>query len=884
MNRSLLACLLVLGLASSAPSAPSLKDARERWLRGNLGEAQTQYQALLADPTTRPAAAVGLSRVQQSDGNYDDALKTIDTALKDLPRDAGLQARRAELLYLRGRWEEAEQAVAAALAVQQDQLAAHWVKAQILRDRGETSQAGVEYRWLVRTYSERLGTKNEITASDDLVIVGLAATANARGKKELADEFKSILKDIYGDAIKAEPGFWPAELQAGLLLQEKFNRPQALEAFTKVLTINPSAAEAFVGKGTDALERYEFTDAERFAEQALRFNVHLPEALRLRADVHLASGDVVKARTELEQARAINDHDERTLARLAACARLEGKSKDADEIAARVATFCKKPAVFWYEQGARLEQRRRYAEAQHCYQEAVKIDPQLGSASNALGLLYMRLGREKEARELLNAGFDADPYNVRVSNTRKVLRVLDTYQTLETAHFILRFDKSDTVLATLMSEELETIHANLSKRFGFSPKDKVLLEIFTSHEMFSGRTVALPDLHTVGACTGSMVALASPNARGIPRPFNWARVIRHEIVHVFNLEQTHFQVPHWLTEGLAVSNEGFPRPPSWNVMLLERVPANRVFNLDTIDLGFIRPRSPYDWQMAYCQANLYVEFLTATYGADKIGPLLDAYRDNLNTAEAIQKACGVSKDEFEKKYRAYLDDQVKKLAGKAPVKKPTFDELKKAYDNDKKNDDAAAALAEALLARGVKSEARSLAEEVVARKPNQPLACLVLAQLADLGGESKKARTLLEQGLDRKAPDTRLLRALGKLYYDAGEFAKAVEIFDLGHLAEPNDPLWLEQLARGYAQTGDKAKQIAALSDLVKTDPDEMEQRRRLARLLNETGRLTEAETYARQALEIDVRDKETRALLLKILRAEKKDAEAEKLSKLFGS
>ena len=80
--------------------------------------------------------------------------------------------------------------------------------------------------------------------------------------------------------------------------------------------------------------------------------------------------------------------------------------------------------------------------------------------------------------------------------------------------------------------------------------------------MFSGRVVALPDLHTIGACTGRMVAMVSPHGRGVRKPFNWGRVLRHELVHIFNLEQTNFLVPHWLTEGLAVSNEGFPRPPT----------------------------------------------------------------------------------------------------------------------------------------------------------------------------------------------------------------------------------------------------------------------------------------------------------------------------------
>ena len=39
-------------------------------------------------------------------------------------------------------------------------------------------------------------------------------------------------------------------------------------------------------------------------------------------------------------------------------------------------------------------------------------------------------------------------------------------------------------------------------------------------------------------------------------------MIRHELVHIFNLEQTKFQVPHWFTEGLAVRYEGPNIPPT----------------------------------------------------------------------------------------------------------------------------------------------------------------------------------------------------------------------------------------------------------------------------------------------------------------------------------
>src|SRR5262249_42900929 len=151
-------------------------------------------------------------------------------------------------------------------------------------------------------------------------------------------------------------------------------------------------------------------------------------------------------------------------------------------------------------------------------------------------------------------------------------------------------------------------------------------------------------------------------------PFNWARVLNHEMVHIFNLEQTHFLVPHWLTEGLAVINEGFPRPQPWNALLLKRVPAGELMDFDNIDLGFMRPRTPEDWSMAYCQSQLYVEYLKLKFGERVVGELLAAYADGLGTAAVLDKACKVDKDAIEKGYRAYLDEVVKDIKARPPEK------------------------------------------------------------------------------------------------------------------------------------------------------------------------------------------------------------------------
>jgi len=669
-----------------------------------------------------------------------------------------------------------------------------------------------------------------------------------------------------------------------MLLLEKYNRGEALDAFDKALTINPNAAEALIGKGSAALQKYEIKEAEQLAERALKINPHLPEALRLRADVHLAAGDVKSAMQELAEARKVNPHDENTLGRVAACLLLQRKSQEFQALAAEVEKVDPKAGVFYFELGQRLEERRWFDDAEKYYQKSAELRPVLPSSKNALGLLYMRLGREKEARELLTKAFEADPFNVRVSNTLKVLRHLDKYETLKTDHFEIRFDpKNDGPLARYMAPQLEEIYNDLAEKFQHKATGPILIEIFNSHEMFSGRTIALPDLHTIGACTGRMIAMASTHAKGIRKPFNWSRVIRHELVHIFNLEQTKYQAPHWLTEGLAVINEGFPRPQQWNQLLVERVPAGELMTLDNIDLGFIRPRSPLDWHMAYCQSQLYVEYMKEKYGPRTVGDLLNAYRDGLDTSAAIERVSKVDKATFEKGYRAHLETVVKTIKGKPAEKALTFQELKLAYQKDPGNNDVTAQLAEQNLRRRDLIEARKLADAVLAKKSNHPLASYVKAKLVMQAGDAAQARSLLEEAVDRDAPETKVLQELGKLYYNGNEFPKAAEIYELGHKADPYDSQWLSELARVYAQTGDKDKQIAVLKELVPTDADDLDHRRRLAKLLLAAGRHAEAETYARQALEIDVRDAEALDTLVQALEGQNKGGEAEKVRKILG-
>src|SRR5262249_29564662 len=151
---------------------------------------------------------------------------------------------------------------------------------------------------------------------------------------------------------------------------------------------------------------------------------------------------------------------------------------------------------------------------------------------------------------------------------------------------------------------------------------------------------------------------------------------------------------HWLTEGLAVRNEGFPRSPGWSQLLAERVAKDDLLDLATINLGLMRPRSPAEWTLAYCQSQLYVEYATKTHGDQAVAGLLTAYRDGLDTSAAIRKVCGVEVAAFEAGYKAYLRELVGTLRGKPPEKPLTLAQLQAAQEKNPDDADLAARLAE----------------------------------------------------------------------------------------------------------------------------------------------------------------------------------------------
>jgi hypothetical protein len=397
--------------------------------------------------------------------------------------------------------------------------------------------------------------------------------------------------------------------------------------------------------------------------------------------------------------------------------------------------------------------------------------------------------------------------------------------------------------------------------------------------MFSGRVLSLPGLPGVaqGASTGPLVAIPSPRADGTAKPYNWAVVVRHELTHAFNLTQTGFLVPIWLTEGLAVRAEGTKRFDATEKLLRDRLADGTAFNLDNIARGYHNFGNPQDVMLAYHQGFLYVSYIESTHGAAAIAGLLDAFRLGLDANDAIRRACGIDKSALEKGYSAYLRTLVKA----APrVEKPmTIAELEAAHKNTPDDANVAARLAAEYSRRGKAPDARKLADAVLAKEKGHPGASLVKARLLQRDKDLAGAKAVLEEAAKSNQEDVRVLTALGRLQIELKELASAAATFEAIRIRGSVETDVLETLAQLHEAAKDTEKLAAVLTELAARLPDNLAVRLRIARLnLEGGGRPDKVAHWAREALYVDATNEEARGLLLAALRQQKKADEAEKL------
>lgn len=616
----------------------------------------------------RAAALLGL----WNDASLSDPLADVDD--------------RAEAMVWRG-----EHPAAAELLAGRTSARATALRVIISHAAGKATEAQKDAATLVAL----LRSPEPKTAADLLWIVRglsrsarLAAASNAENQAAGFKTMLAILGSAREQVDKLDPFIPLAEAE---LLWEKDSPPEAGKAMETALSLNPSNAAAWALLGEIRTAQFDFDMAEEVV-QRLTLNAKKldgtatmdPEAELLLARVRLKQQDSQAAAEAADRVLAVMPGQPTALALRAAAAAGLFDFEAADSYLARFGALYPGSGQACSEVGRVLSDHRQYADAEKYLRTATKIEPAWAEPAIELGLLLVQAGKDVDARAVLKVAHDLDPFNVRTENSLKLVEELGSYATIESEHFVVRYRPGiDHVMAQEMPPVLEKLYArvtgNQAGGMDFRPEGKTVIELMPDHHWFSVRITGMPQVHTIAAATGPVIAMEAPREGPGHKvgPYDWPRVLQHEFTHTVGLARARNRLPHWFTEASAVYLEDGPRDWSTCSLLAHVLKTDALFDFDQINIAFVRPEKPTDRQQAYAQGHWMYEFMIEAFGPRVPLELLDRYAQGQSEARAIQEVLGVSREEFMTRFKVWARQQVASWGLVPPAGMPEAEELMK---------------------------------------------------------------------------------------------------------------------------------------------------------------------------------------------------------------
>jgi tetratricopeptide (TPR) repeat protein len=307
--------------------------------------------------------------------------------------------------------------------------------------------------------------------------------------------------------------------------------------------------------------------------------------------------------------------------------------------------------------------------------------------------------------------------------------------------------------------------------------------------------------------------------------------------HVYVLTATKHRVPRWFTEGLAVYEES-AAAPDWGDRLdpsaIDAIQKHKLLPVAQLDRGFIRPSYPAQVVVSYFQGGKICEYIAQKWGYSKLLEMIESFAAVTPTPQVIQKDLGMSAEEFDKQFLAWLEAQTKnQVEHFSDWKKQVraLNELAAAGKNDEviaeglkirdwypdfvEHGSVYELLANAYTAKGDKAAARAQLEKYSSIGGRNPALIKKLAALEEEAAEPKRAAATLDRLNYIYPEDEELHRKLGDLWLAQNNVSGAIREYQAVLAAKPLDPAASHfQLAKAYraAHRTEDAREQALLS------------------------------------------------------------------------
>jgi tetratricopeptide (TPR) repeat protein len=818
-------------------------------------------------PTVK--AQRGLVRALVEVGRYSEAVEQGRRFAAATDSGVDLANLLGEALERQGKLVEAEAEYQRAATGAKDSLVARYNLARLSWDRGRRGEAYTAFDRFIDYYNDA----SSALSSEELAAVGGAMRYLGRRDPQL---YRDALKAL-DEAIAGDSGNLAAQVQTGELFLEKYNSGDAREAFLAVLRRNPKHPDALLGLARQLQFDGQAGAAEQVAK-ALATNPNHVGARVMQASIHLDAERYEEARQEVGQALSVDTSSIQAMAVLAAVHHLSGDRGAYDRIVRRARAWHPASAELYQTLGELSARHRRYSDAVAFAEQGVAIDSTAWETWGLLGINLLRTPRYARARQSLETSFRGDPFNVWIKNTLDLLDSQKEYRESTSPRFQFLIEgKEAPLLEPYFAEVAEEAWSALAARYGYRPSDPVRLEVYRRHADFSVRTAGLPGFGALGVSFGNMLAMDSPAARD-RGAFNWASTTWHEIAHTFTLGVTEFRVPRWLSEGLSVLEErrtgrGWGAQATLDFLIAWK--EQRLLPVSRLNDGFVSPTYPGQVIHSYYQASLVCEMIERDFGWPKVRALLDQYRRDRTPADAFKEALGVSLEEFDRRFAAYMNQRfAATLAALNPPTTPPSEDPAAAVAAATRNqgDLFTQLWAGGILVRaGREQEAVPFLERAKALFPENggPDSPYRLLAKVFRTSDPRRAEQELSRYSDLAESDVDANLELAAIRMELGDSAGAATALKRAIWIHPYDPVVHNQLAALLAAQKDYAGASRERAAVVALDPvDRSEALYQLALAQFQGNDLTGARRNVLAALELAPGFERAQSLLLQIRRA----------------
>ena len=343
----------------------------------------------------------------------------------------------------------------------------------------------------------------------------------------------------------------------------------------------------------------------------------LAQALNSLAALQAAQGDLLAAKSSLEEALTLDKKDLATLANLAVVNYRTGNYRASEDLLLACLDLNKRDQGIHFLLGEAYYAQEKVAQAINQWTEALQFGPNPEISS-------------------------------RLEKARKESGVHSELGVLQSAHFILRYDRkvSDYQLGQQILTTLEGLYRQLSIDLTSQPPATVAVILYPDQAYFD--ITRAPSWS--GALFDGKIRVPTRGLSSVTSELS--AVLVHELTHAFIRSLPGRGCPSWFNEGVAQFHEG--KSVSNHRKWLEALNrGGQLIPLIGLKESFVGLPAG-DASLAYNEGLAAIEFLVASAGKASIRNILDLMGQNYNFESAFQNVMHKSVEQFDTEWRRSL--------------------------------------------------------------------------------------------------------------------------------------------------------------------------------------------------------------------------------------